>query len=64
MVSWCAIEAGTKGGQMMAVVSTLKLAGKGAINSAFAADAGATSAPAFQLTVGPRWVPAVTTTVC
>jgi len=37
---------------VMAVVNTLKLAVKGAINSAFAADVGAESAPAFQLAGG------------
>ncbi|MDT5214023.1 MAG: hypothetical protein QOK18_2262 [Mycobacterium sp.] len=49
---------------MMAVVNTLKLAVKGAINSAFAADVGAECAPAFQLAGGPRWASAVTTVVC
>jgi len=49
---------------MIAAVNTLKLAGKSAITSAFAPAAGAESAPAYQLAGGPRWVSALTTSVC
>jgi hypothetical protein len=49
---------------MIAAVNTLKLAGKSAVTSAFVADAGAEPAPAYQLAGGPRWVSALTTSVC
>jgi hypothetical protein len=49
---------------MIAVVNTLKLAGKSAITSVFAPDSGAESGRGFQLAGGPRWVSAVTTPVC